>query len=162
MRRETLVRWRRGFLRVGMKACCGAHHLGRASATHGHNVRLMSSGYVQPELGRQQMPAAEHVKRKVAVAIIVAVEEAAFLMAVERVVRGVEVEDHLLGWTVLRLQEQVTNGASIAAGSCAILRYFVGVSRDSSNGFSVDLPAAGAQSSRQALSLPASTAISGS
>jgi hypothetical protein len=37
-----------------------------------------------------------------------------------------------------------------------------GVSRDSSSRLSVDLPATGAQSSRQALSLPASTAISGS
>ncbi len=55
-----------------------------------------------------------------------------------------------------------TNRASIAAGSCAILQYFVGVSRDSSSRFSVDLPATGAQSSRLASSLPASTAISGS
>jgi hypothetical protein len=31
----------------------------------------------------------------------------AFLMAVERIVRGFEVEDNLLGWRVVRLQEQV-------------------------------------------------------
>ena len=53
------------------------------------------------------MPAAEHVKRQVAVAIIVAVEEAAFLIAVQRVVRGVEVEDDLLGRPVVRLEQQV-------------------------------------------------------
>ena len=53
------------------------------------------------------MPAAEHVKRQVAVAIIVAVEEAAFLMAVQRVVGGVEVEDDLLGRPVVRLEQQV-------------------------------------------------------
>ena len=48
-----------------------------------------------------------------------------------------------------------TNKPSIAIASCAILRYFVGVSRDSSSRFSVDLPAAGAQSGRHAASLPA-------
>ena len=53
------------------------------------------------------MPAAEHVKRQVAVAIIVAVEEAAFLIAVQRVVRGVEVEDDLLGRPVVRLEEEI-------------------------------------------------------
>ena len=26
---------------VGMEACCGAHHLGRVFAAHGHDVRLM-------------------------------------------------------------------------------------------------------------------------
>ena len=83
-------------------------------------------------------------------------------MALERVVRGVEVEDHLLGWPVLRLQERSDEEVSIAAGSCAILRYFAGVSRDSFSRFSVNLPATGAQSSRLASSLPASTATSGS
>jgi len=39
------------------------------------------------------MAAAEYVKRQVAIAIVVAVEEAAFLMAVQRVVGGVEIED---------------------------------------------------------------------
>ena len=74
------------------------HFLNRAGA--GVDVR-------RPELGRQQMPAAEHVKRQVAVAIIVAVKEAAFLIAVQRVVRGVEVEDDLLGRPVVRLEQQV-------------------------------------------------------
>ena len=45
-------------------------------------------------------------------------------MAVQRVVRGVEVEDDLLGRPVVRLSNRSTNRASIAAGSCAILRYF--------------------------------------
>ena len=39
------------------------------------------------------MPAAEHVQRQVAVAVIVAVEEAPFLVAVERIIGGVEIED---------------------------------------------------------------------
>jgi transposase len=33
---------------VGMEACCGAHHLGRIFAAHGHDVRLMSPEYVRP------------------------------------------------------------------------------------------------------------------
>ena len=33
---------------VGMEACCGAHHLGRMFAAHGHDVRLMSPEYVRP------------------------------------------------------------------------------------------------------------------
>src|SRR5271169_5662080 len=59
------------------------------------------------QLGRQQMPPAEHVKRQIAVAVIVAVEETALLMAVQRVVSGVEIEDDLPGRLVVRLQEQI-------------------------------------------------------
>jgi len=33
---------------VGMEACCGAHHLGRVFAAHGHTVPLMSPEYVRP------------------------------------------------------------------------------------------------------------------
>ncbi len=32
---------------VAMEACCGAHHLARLFATHGHQVRLMSPEYVR-------------------------------------------------------------------------------------------------------------------
>ena len=51
----------------------------------------------RPQLGREQVLAAEHVQRQVAVAVVVAVEEAAFLVAVQRIVGRVEVEDDLLG-----------------------------------------------------------------
>src|SRR5271166_2334432 len=50
VRRETLI----GLAEklppcvVGMEACCGAHHLGRMFAAHGHDVRLMSPEYVRP------------------------------------------------------------------------------------------------------------------
>ena len=40
-----------------------------------------------PQLRRQQMPAPEHEQRQIAVAIVVAVEEAAFLVAVQRACR---------------------------------------------------------------------------
>ncbi len=52
------------------------------------------------------MPAAEHVQRQVAVAVIVAVEEAPFLVAVERIIGGVEIEDDPLRWLLVSLQEE--------------------------------------------------------
>jgi transposase len=39
---------------VAMEACCGAHHLGRALAAQGHNVRLMSPEYVRPYVKSQK------------------------------------------------------------------------------------------------------------
>ena len=53
------------------------------------------------------MPAAEHVQGQVAVAVIIAVEEPSFLLAVDRVVGGVEVEDDLTGRRLVRFCEQV-------------------------------------------------------
>ena len=44
-------------------------------------------------------------------------EEAALLVAVQRIVGRVEVEDDLLGRPFVRLQEQITDSASIAAAS---------------------------------------------
>ena len=39
---------------VAMEACCGAHHLGRLFAMHGHEVRLMSPEYVRPYIKAQK------------------------------------------------------------------------------------------------------------
>jgi transposase len=39
---------------VAMEACCGAHHLGRLFAVHGHDVRLMSPEYVRPYVKAQK------------------------------------------------------------------------------------------------------------
>jgi len=39
---------------VAMEACCGAHHLGRVFAAHGHEVRLMSPEYVLPYVKAQK------------------------------------------------------------------------------------------------------------
>nr|WP_256380977.1 IS110 family transposase [Methylosinus sp. PW1] len=39
---------------VAMEACCGAHHLGRIFAAHGHEVRLMSPEYVRPYVKAQK------------------------------------------------------------------------------------------------------------
>ena len=50
MRRETLIALAEKLppCVVGMEACCGAHHLGRVFAAHGHDIRLMSPEYVRP------------------------------------------------------------------------------------------------------------------
>ena len=37
-----------GPCRIGMEACCGAHHLGRQLLAQGHEVRLMRPKYVKP------------------------------------------------------------------------------------------------------------------
>ena len=49
VRRETLVALAEKLppCVVRMEACCGAHHLGRVFAAHGHDVRLMSPEYVR-------------------------------------------------------------------------------------------------------------------
>lgn len=43
-----------GHCTVAMEACCGAHHLGRVFAAHGHTVRLMSPEYVRPYVKAQK------------------------------------------------------------------------------------------------------------
>ncbi len=56
MRRETLIGLAEKLPAcvVGMEACCGAHHLGRVFASHGHDVRLMSLEYVRPYVKAQK------------------------------------------------------------------------------------------------------------
>ncbi len=39
---------------VGMEACCGAHHIGRAGVAQGHDVRLMPPKYVRPFVKAQK------------------------------------------------------------------------------------------------------------
>jgi transposase len=39
---------------IAMEACCGAHHMGRALAAHGHTIRLMSPEYVRPYVKAQK------------------------------------------------------------------------------------------------------------
>jgi hypothetical protein len=50
-----------------------------------------------PQIGHQQLRVAKHIERQEAVVAIVAVEETAFLLAVHRVIGGVEVQHQLLG-----------------------------------------------------------------
>jgi transposase len=39
---------------IGMEACCGAHHVGRAFLKYGHEVRLMPPQYVRPFVKAQK------------------------------------------------------------------------------------------------------------
>ena len=56
VRRETLIALAEKLppCVVAMEACCGAHHLGRVFAAHGHDVRLMSPEYVRPYIKAQK------------------------------------------------------------------------------------------------------------
>ena len=93
------------------------------------------------KLRRQEMTAAEHVERQIAVAVVIAVEKAALLMAVQRVVGGVEIENDLLGRAAMRLQEQVDQQRLDHRLVVADL-VIAGRKRpaDGSSRFSVDLP----------------------
>jgi hypothetical protein len=67
--------------------------------------RPLAAGGVRPPLpGQQQVATAEHVERQVAVLVIIAVEEAAFLPAVKRNVGVVEIEHDLAWRTLVRLE----------------------------------------------------------
>ena len=56
MRRQTLIDYvnKLPACMVAMEACCGAHHLGRLFAEHGHEIRLMSPEYVRPYIKAQK------------------------------------------------------------------------------------------------------------
>jgi hypothetical protein len=73
--------------------------LGQVLAGRGIDVRA-------PELGREQMPAAEDVQRQIAVTVVIAVEEPALLVAMQRVVGGIEVENDLLRRHPVRLEQE--------------------------------------------------------
>ena len=56
MRRETVSSYAAKLPAciVAMEASCGAHHMGRALADQGHEVRLMSPEYVRPYVKAQK------------------------------------------------------------------------------------------------------------
>jgi hypothetical protein len=58
-----------------------------------------------PQVGTEQVLAAEDVERQEAVVVVVSVEEPVFLVAVDQVVGGVEVEDEFLGCSSVGLDE---------------------------------------------------------
>ena len=59
-----------------------------------------------PQLGDQQMAAAEDVERQIAVAIVIAVEEPTFLLAVQRIIGRIQIKNDLLGRALVRLQKE--------------------------------------------------------
>ena len=60
-----------------------------------------------PQLGRQQVTSAEHVERQIAVAVVIAVEEPPFLLAVQRIIGRIEIKNDLLRRSRVRLQEHI-------------------------------------------------------
>ena len=56
MRRETVIACAAKLPAcvAAMEACCGAHHMGRALAAQGHEVRLISPEYVRPYVKAQK------------------------------------------------------------------------------------------------------------
>ena len=56
---------------------------------------------------RQQVIAAEDVERQIAIAVVIAVKEPAFLVAVDRIVGSVQVEDDLRRRRRVSLQEDI-------------------------------------------------------
>lgn len=56
LRRETVIAHaaKLPMCVVAMEACCGAHHMGRALAAQGHEVRLMSPEHVRPYVKAQK------------------------------------------------------------------------------------------------------------
>lgn len=59
------------------------------------------------QLCRQKVPAAEDVERQIAVAAIIAVEEPSFLVAMQRIIGGVEIEHDLARRLVVGFHEQL-------------------------------------------------------
>jgi hypothetical protein len=53
------------------------------------------------------MPATEYVERQVAVAIIIAVEEPALLVPMDRVIRGIQIQGDLTWWRPEGIEEEV-------------------------------------------------------
>jgi len=59
------------------------------------------------ELGCKQMATAEDVQRQIAVAVVIALEVPALLLAVDGIVGRIEVDDDADRWLTMRVQEQI-------------------------------------------------------
>ena len=77
------------------------------NARHLFDRAIAARNIRTPLPGQQQMPAAEHVERQVAVFVIITMEEPAFLSAVQRNVGIVEIEHDFARRTLMRLQEKL-------------------------------------------------------
>ena len=79
----------------------------RDDARHLFDRAVTARDVRAPLAGQQQVPTAEHVERQVAVLIVIAVEEPAFLCAVQRNVGVVEIQHDLARCTLMRIKEQI-------------------------------------------------------
>ena len=123
---------------IAAKAAIGAHDdgcHGPAGADLGDETGDLldtASGGIdvgRPELGSQQVPAAEDIERQVAITVVEAVKEAAFLVAVQGHVGGVEIERDHGGRHRMRLQEDIDeqplDGPGVVADLVVTGRRFV-------------------------------------
>ena len=74
-----------------------------------------------PQLGAEQMVAAEDGQRQVAVAVVIAVEEEALLVPVQRVIGGIEIQHDLGGRGGRGIQKQLDEEPLDRRPSCVIL-----------------------------------------
>ena len=79
----------------------------RDNARNLFNRTITARDVRTPLAGQQQVPTAEHVERQVAVLFIVAVEEPAFLLAVQRNVGVVEIQHDLARCAFMRFEEKI-------------------------------------------------------
>ena len=68
---------------------------------------LLASMLERLSFCRQQVPATEDVERQIAVAVVVAVEEPAFLVSVQRIIGGIQIENDLGRRLLVGVHEQV-------------------------------------------------------
>ena len=81
-----------------------------------------ASMFGRPQLRRQQMPPAEHKQRQIAVAVVIAVEEAPLLMAVQRAVGRIQIDHHHAAAPACAPRRQTsTSRRSMASPSWLIL-----------------------------------------
>ena len=116
------------------------------------------------ELGGEQVPAGEDVKRQIAIAVVERIEVPPFLLAVDRIVRGIEIDDQpsrrlVVGVGHQRHEQPFDRGRVVR--DLVIVGPAPTLAACSSR-LSVDLPASGAQSERLAVRVPPSTPSTGS
>jgi len=96
-----------------------------------------------PQPSAQQVRAAEDIERQVAVAAVVAVEEAALLLPMERIVGRVQVQDDLLRGLLMSRQKNLDQKAVHGFGIDRDLPYLSWATAPHSSRFKVLLPASG-------------------
>ena len=125
-----------------------------------------------PQLRQQQVLAAEDVQRQIAIALVIAVEESARLLAVNRIVGGIQVEHDLCRRLWLKLQKGLDEPGRevvLPRDDLLVAALEAGRAGVSSSRLSVLLPASGLPRSRGSTRsapvtsrLPTSVARSGS
>ena len=59
------------------------------------------------QLGAKKVPPAKNIQRQITIGFVVAMKEAPFLLAMQRIIGGIEVEGDLAGRRAMRLEKQI-------------------------------------------------------